>query len=478
MLHEHYKYESIDLSNLLTPAATLRPDAAQRCVRAQDHGLDTSLDQTLMKEAAGVLAAEPGTTPEAITIEAEINNEHRATGTLLSYEISKRFGEAGLPADTIKCNLRGHAGQSLGAWLASGVTIDLEGDANDYVGKGLSGGDISVRPPADAPFKAAEQVIIGNVALYGAIAGELFVSGKAAERFCVRNSGARAVVEGCGDHGCEYMTGGVAVILGTVGKNFGAGMSGGLAFVYDADGTFASLCNSDVKGDLTPLSDDADVAEVRELVEKHAARTQSVVAAELLADWDAAVGKFVKVFPHEYARALRQMEAEKQQEDLLAAHDGSDAMAALKASLSKAHDYQQYSPPPAVGKDVDWALLLKDASDGWMVNGREATWEAGRETVAEGHTDKARGFMTYERLSLPLRDVTKRTEDYGEVLDKLNDDQRDHLLNTQACPRSVCCLAVIVCGSSSRDACASLRCDGGGLACCDARARACRRRAA
>jgi glutamate synthase (NADH) len=401
----------------------------------QDHGLDTSLDNFLLEEAQAVLSSKPGSNPEPITIESNIINTHRATGTLLSYEISKRFGEEGLPGGTITCNLSGHAGQSFGAWLAKGVTMNLWGDANDYVAKGLSGGSIAVRPAPDAPFKANEQVIIGNVALYGAVEGELFARGKAAERFCVRNSGARAVVEGCGDHGCEYMTGGTAVVLGPVGKNFGAGMSGGVAYVYDPDSTFSKYCNKDIASDLFPVEEEEDAQQLKQLLESHAERTGSEVAAGILADWDVEQGRFVKVYPHEYARALRQLEAEKQQANLLAQFEGRDVMAELKAALERAHDYQEYQPPPSQGKEIDWALLLKDASEGWMVSKRTPTWDKGRETLADTHADKLRGFLTYERLALPYRDAKERVGDYDEVLAKLDEKQRGQLLNTQVC----CC---------------------------------------
>ena len=280
------------------------------------------------------------------------------------------------------------------------------------------------------------QVIIGNVALYGAVSGELYVRGKAAERFCVRNSGARAVVEGCGDHGCEYMTGGTAVILGPVGKNFGAGMSGGLAFVYDPAGDFASMCNKDVAGDLLPVEDAADVETLQGMLRKHAALTKSPLAEGLLADWDTVKGAFVKVFPHEYARALRQIAAQEEQEALLAAHDGSDALEALKAAAAPteedaAHSYQAYAPPPPQGKDVDWKKLLQDASDGWMVSKREPTWDAGRPATVDDGASKPRGFMDYERLAMPYRDVEERVGDYDEVLARLNATERDALLNTQ-----------------------------------------------
>jgi glutamate synthase (NADH) len=267
----------------------------------------------------------------------------------------------------------------------------------------------------------------------------------------VRNSGARAVVEGCGDHGCEYMTGGVAVVLGRVGKNFGAGMSGGIAYVYDAEGSFAKMCNKDVAGDLLPVEDEDDVSQLKELLQRHVAYTASVVAQGILADFDVTVKeRFVKVFPHEYARALRQLAAEKEQEDLLATHDGTDAMEALKKALAKAHDYQSYAPPPSQGKDIDWALLLKDASDGWMVSKRMPTWDAGRLSKVDKHANKKTGFIEYERLSLPYRNVVERVGDYDEVLAKLDDNERDHLLNTQVCfcaallRMHACCLLALV----------------------------------
>jgi glutamate synthase (NADH) len=434
VLAEHYKSEAIDLSAVLTPSATLRPGAAQRCMTTQDHGLDTALDGLLLERALPVLdaAVSSGTFGEPLVIDADVKNTHRATGTQLSYEISKRFGEAGLPDGSITINLSGHAGQSLGAWLARGVSINMVGDANDYVGKGLSGGVVAVRAPPQAPFVPRDQVIVGNVVLYGAVEGEAYFNGKAAERFCVRNSGAKAVVEGVGDHGCEYMTGGLAVILGPVGKNFGAGMSGGIAYVYDPSGSFQSLCNKDVAGDLERIEDERDVAELRYMLERHVELTASTLAAEILAEFDGKLGSFWKVYPHEYRRALVQLEAERAQEELLNQHDGSDALAALKAATERSHSYVDYAPPPSQGKEIDWAQLLKDASDGWMVNKRVPTWDEGRTTKAGGKAVKARGFVEYERLALPYRDEKERLGDYDEVLAKLNSDERSELLNTQA----------------------------------------------
>ena len=252
---------------------------------------------------------------------------HPETGLLLSGEVARRYGIDGLPDDTIHVQLNGTAGQSLGAFLSRGVTLDLVGEANDYVGKGLSGGRIIVRPTNDFRGRADENIIIGNTVLYGAIDGEAFFSGVAGERFAVRNSGATAVVEGTGDHGCEYMTGGTVVVLGFTGRNFAAGMSGGVAYVYDADGSFESRCNLAMVG-LEPLLSTAeqfvktdpatwhrgecDEIILKGLIEKHFKYTGSESAQKILDDWDRARGRFVKVFPHEYKRALGDMHAAQQ----------------------------------------------------------------------------------------------------------------------------------------------------------------------
>ena len=217
--------------------------------------------------------------------------------------ISKRWGERGLPIDTAHFKFNGSAGQSFGAWLVRGVTLELEGDSNDYVGKGLSGGRIIVYPPKNSSFEAEDNVIIGNVALYGATTGRAFFRGKAAERFCVRNSGAKAVVEGVGDHGCEYMTGGRAVILGPTGRNFAAGMSGGIAYVWDVNGDFESKCNTGMV-DLDPVEDDDDISELRELIDLHLEYTGSEVAQRVLDQWPEVLAQFVKVMPTDYKRVL------------------------------------------------------------------------------------------------------------------------------------------------------------------------------
>jgi glutamate synthase (ferredoxin) len=232
-----------------------------------------------------------------------IRNVHRAVGTMLGYEVTRRWGGEGLPDDTIRIQCSGSAGQSYGAFVPRGITLVLEGDANDYVGKGLSGGKLIAYPPRKATFLAEENIIVGNVALYGATSGEAYIRGVAGERFAVRNSGALAVVEGVGDHGCEYMTGGRVVVLGKTGRNFAAGMSGGMAFVLNGDGGFTRRCNRELV-DLEPLEQPDDVELVRELLARHAQYTGSELAARLLCDWSATAARFVKVMPRDYKRAL------------------------------------------------------------------------------------------------------------------------------------------------------------------------------
>ena len=246
-------------------------------------------------------------------IDLPIENTQRTVGTMLSHELMKAHGEHGLSDDTIHISLAGSAGQSLGAFLAPGITIELEGDGNDYVGKGLSGGRLILYPPRRSRFAAEENVLIGNVALYGATAGEAFFRGRAAERFCVRNSGARAVIEGIGDHGCEYMTGGRAVILGPTGRNFAAGMSGGIAWVFDPNGALAENCNFEMVG--LESVDRGYRRELRELVARHARFTGSTVAGRLLECWSDAQRQFTQVMPHDYRRMLEaQREAEAEAE--------------------------------------------------------------------------------------------------------------------------------------------------------------------
>ncbi len=288
---EHWKASGLDLSPVLY-APPLPEGAATRCVSAQDHGLDQALDHTLIALAEGAL--EEG---RPVRLELPIRNVNRTVGTMLGYEVTRRWGGEGLPDGTIDVSFTGSAGQSFGAFLPRGITLRLAGDANDYLGKGLSGGRLVARPPARASFAAHEQVIAGNVIGYGATSGEIFLSGLVGERFCVRNSGALAVAEGTGDHGCEYMTGGRVVILGPVGRNFAAGMSGGIAYALDLS---ARRVNREMV-DLDPL-EESDARFVRDVVERHYALTGSAVAGRLLADWDP--GRFTKVMPKDYKRVL------------------------------------------------------------------------------------------------------------------------------------------------------------------------------
>ena len=267
--------------------------------QAQDHGLEKSLDVTRLL-AICKPAIERG---EKVRAELEIHNVNRVVGTIVGSEITRQHGPAGLPEDTILLKFNGSAGQSFGAFMPRGMTHELEGDANDYFGKGLSGGKLIVYPPKGSTFVPEENIIIGNVALYGATAGEIFVRGMAGERFAVRNSGVNAVVEAVGDHGCEYMTGGRVVILGKTGRNFAAGMSGGVAYILDEAGDFATRCNLELVG-LEKLEDVDEIEEVWKLIQRHQAYTKSERAAKILGDWKNFVPKFVKVMPQDYKRVL------------------------------------------------------------------------------------------------------------------------------------------------------------------------------
>ena len=266
--------------------------------QSQDHGLEKALDNILIKEADEALK-----NSSKVTISKNINNSHRTVGTTLSHKIAKAYGENGLPNETIKLDFEGSGGQSFAAFLSKGISIHLKGDANDYFCKGLSGGHVTIEPPIKSKFIPEENIIIGNVALYGATGGQVFIRGIAGERFAVRNSGAETVVEGVGDHGCEYMTRGKVVVLGPTGRNFAAGMSGGEAYVLDELGDFESLCNKGLV-DLDPVTADDDIANLKRLIEKHKTQTGSQNAARILENWDDSLGKFVKVMPRDYKRVL------------------------------------------------------------------------------------------------------------------------------------------------------------------------------
>jgi glutamate synthase (NADPH/NADH) large chain len=328
---EHWKAHGVDLSRILFQPE-IRPGIGIHHSELQNHHLDKALDQVLIKEAAAALESQ---TP--VRLEHPVRNINRTVGAMLSGEVARRYGHAGLPDDTISVSLTGTAGQSFGAFLARGVSLYLSGDGNDYVGKGLSGGRVVVRQPAVAKRNPSANIIVGNTVLYGAIAGEAYFEGVAGERFAVRNSGAVTVVEGCGDHGAEYMTGGVVVVLGETGRNFAAGMSGGIAYVYDEHSQFRKLCNMsgvelepvgvaelgladepgrprqrgssvDDNGMGDPLRFDAE--RLRILVERHLLFTGSTRARFLLEDWDSALSRFVKVLPRDYKRALLELRAE------------------------------------------------------------------------------------------------------------------------------------------------------------------------
>jgi glutamate synthase (NADPH/NADH) large chain len=305
---EHWKARGLDFSRVFAMPRVPQEVAHYRC-ESQAHGLEKALDNRLIELAQPAL--ERG---EKVTIDTPIRNINRTVGTMLSYHIARRYGHEGLPADTIHIRLAGSAGQSFGAFLARGVTLDLVGDTNDYCGKGLSGGRISVQPSPKFRGEPTENIITGNVVLYGAIDGEAYFRGVAGERFAVRNSGARAVVEGVGDHGCEYMTGGTVVVLGATGRNFAAGMSGGIAYVLDLAGDFAKRCNPamvDLEPVLADSEQQSDEATLKRMVESHARYTNSRRAAEILANWAQYRTKFVKVFPKEYRRALGELAAHK-----------------------------------------------------------------------------------------------------------------------------------------------------------------------
>jgi glutamate synthase (NADPH/NADH) large chain len=306
----HWKASGIDLEPLLSPAEKLSDDVGVYCQKAQDHGLDEALDSTHLIPLSQSAIHDAKT----VTFELPIRNVNRTVGTMLSHEVVKRHGEEGLPDGTIHGRFTGSAGQSFGAWLAQGITLELAGDANDYVGKGLSGGRIVIYPQKGTTFVPQDNVIVGNVVLYGATGGQAFFRGRAAERFAIRNSGASAVIEGLGDHGCEYMTGGRVVVLGPVGRNFAAGMSGGIAYVLADDRpAFVTNCNQELV-DLESIAGDREADDLRSLLEEHVRWTGSEVAAALIDNWGASLSRFVRVIPRDYKRVL----AEQQSEDLAA----------------------------------------------------------------------------------------------------------------------------------------------------------------
>jgi glutamate synthase domain-containing protein 2/glutamate synthase domain-containing protein 1/glutamate synthase domain-containing protein 3 len=299
---EFWKTKNLDFSRIFE-----KPEDKSlpvRCASKQDHGLDKAYDMKLIELAKDAIENQ-----KRVDIDLDVRNVDRTVGTILSGKVAKKYGNAGLPEDTINVNFKGCAGQSFGAFLAHGVTFTLIGESNDYLAKGISGGKLIVKPPQGATYNPSENIIVGNVLLYGATSGEVYINGRAGERFCIRNSGATAIVEGVGDHGCEYMTGGRVVVLGPTGVNFAAGMSGGLAYVYDEDENFNDRCNLDMV-DLDPVINDEDIKELKEMLEKHIANTGSPKAKFIVDNWEDELPKFVKVFPIEYRKVLGLMTKE------------------------------------------------------------------------------------------------------------------------------------------------------------------------
>jgi glutamate synthase (ferredoxin) len=319
----HWKAKGLDLSKILYQP-DVGPEIGRYCQISQDHGLERSLDMTVLLDLCKG-AIEHG---EPVKATLPIKNVNRVVGTILGNEITKRYWQ-GLPEDTVQLHFQGSAGQSFGAFVPKGVTLELEGDANDYLGKGLSGGKIILYPPAGSTFVPEENIIAGNVAFYGATSGEAYISGMVGERFCVRNSGVNTVVEAVGDHGCEYMTGGKVVILGATGRNFAAGMSGGVAYILDEAGDFATRCNTQMVG-LETLEDPEEINELHQLIDRHAKYTKSQKAAKVLANWDTMLPKFVKVMPRDYKRVLQAIK-----EALASGLSGDEALTAAFEANAK-----------------------------------------------------------------------------------------------------------------------------------------------
>lgn len=385
---ENPKVKHLNLDAILCNALTLRPNTDIRGgTLRQDYQLQNRLDNELIERCNSLLEG----SKDPIVIDLNITNRDRAFASTLSYEIARRYGERGLgPNNLLTMQLKGTAGQSFCAFLPIGVTAYLEGDANDYVAKGLSGGKVVVYPPKNCAvnFKSEENIIVGNVCLYGATSGKVFIRGIASERFCVRNSGATAVVEGIGDHGCEYMTGGLVVVLGATGRNFAAGMSGGIAYVLDANQKLEHLCN-EPGVELLSLTDANETESLKALIQEFASDTGSERAMELLKDWPIVVNKFTKVFPREYQRALKQME-EKQK--------------ALDAP-SSAIDYNISQSTKQTSQQQNNKSTTKDITDI-------------EDATNNGKLDKVRGFMKYKRIKGYYREPKVRMSDWSEIFDQ------------------------------------------------------------
>ncbi|GFY84088.1 NADH-dependent glutamate synthase 1 [Actinidia rufa] len=387
---DNEKLKNIDLSLLLRPAAEIRPEAAQYCVQKQDHGLEMALDQKLITQSKAAL--EKGL---PVYIETPVCNVNRTVGTMLSHEVAKRYRMVGLPADTIYIKLNGSAGQSLGAFLGHGITLELEGDSNDYVGKGLSGGKIVVYPPKGSQFDPKENIVIGNVALYGATSGEAYFNGMAAERFCVRNSGAKTVVEGVGDHGC---------------------MSGGIAYVLDVDGKFQFRCNHELV-DLDKVEEEEeDIMTLRTMIQQHQRYTNSQLAREVLTDFDNLLPKFVKVFPRDYKRVLASMKKEKIAKEEAAASAAKEADEPEEAELMEKDAFEELKKLASLSSNCKGIQKVEEA---------ESLARPTRVPDAVKH----RGFIAYEREGISYRDPNVRMNDWKEVMEEVKPSA---LLKTQS----------------------------------------------
>ncbi|KAK6462094.1 glutamate synthase [Scheffersomyces coipomensis] len=409
------KNANIDLSPILTPAHTIRPGVPTYCVRKQDHSLHVRLDNKLIDESELTLAK-----GLPVTIDCDVVNTDRTLGTTLSYRVSKTFGEAGLPHDTIHVNVKGSAGQSFGAFLAPGITLELEGDANDYIGKGLSGGRIVVYPPKESKFKAEDQIIAGNTAFFGATSGTAFVRGIAAERFAVRNSGATIVAEGTGDHGCEYMSGGRVVILGGTGRNFAAGMCGGIAYVLDMAQDFNTKINTNTV-ELSQVTDPSEVAFLRGLIEDHRHYTNSEVADRILNDFNRILPRFVKVLPWDYKKVLekeKQKAEEAKKSELnsffksIKEDPEADATNGEAAKIKHGH---VHSTKTVSAKDGHKEPKVLDVEDTIL--------DIETEKKAIVKLDKVKGFMKYKRRNEKYRDAKERTKDWNEMTSRLSKDE-------------------------------------------------------
>ncbi|KAJ2521059.1 glutamate synthase [NADH], partial [Coemansia sp. RSA 2049] len=387
----------VDLGLLLKPAHTMRPGVATRCVMKQDHQIESRLDSRLLPQLVESLQ-----TGKPTELSAEIQNTDRAFGTILSYHLSKSHGLDGLPYGTVRLHLKGSAGQSLGAFLAPGIAIDLEGDANDYVGKGLSGGQLVVYPPRNSSFDSSKNVIVGNVCLFGATSGEAFFSGVAAERFAVRNSGALAVVEGVGDHGCEYMTGGRVIVLGSVGRNFAAGMSGGIAYVLDDE--FRKMCNTESVELETVHGDEA--VWLKQTIQRHVDLTGSHKARQVVRDFAEWLPKFVKVFPTEYKRIL-------EEEEKAAAKLAADESVSGSASGSESDKTIEAAESQEAANGRKSGDATAPAND--LVDIEDALVDEALLSDRFKKLDKLRGFVKYKRRGDKYRNARKRVNDWDEI---------------------------------------------------------------